>query len=141
MKYLLDTCAISEPVKKQPNIGFIAWLNKQHERNLYLSVLTLGELRKGVSKLKETEPRKKRLNKWIEEDLKNRFEDRLVDIDTAVATRWGQILGEGEKKGRIIPVIDALIAATAMVYDLVVVTRNHKDLEGYGLEIENPWLS
>lgn len=139
MKYLLDTCAISEPIRKKPDPGLMAWLKRQHESNLFLSVLTLGELHKGVNKLNNDIPKKSVLYQWISQDLYNRFEGRIIDFDSDSAATWGQLLGENEKKGRIIPVVDAMIAATALVYDLIIVTRNDKDIKYCNVAVENPW--
>lgn len=138
MKYLLDTCLISELVKKRPNSGVIRWLEKVDEGRLYLSSLTIGELQRGISKLPDN-PRKEQLQAWVSNDLASRFEGRILDIDVEVAKAWGILQGTGEQKGVLLPVIDSLIAATAMVHKLTVVTRNTKDMERCHVKVLNPW--
>lgn len=138
MKYLLDTCTLSEFVKKVPNPHLISWLNDQDETHLYLSIITIGELHKGIHKLHDIN-KQKRLQSWIDSNLLTRFEDRILGIDTDIATIWGEILGKAEKKGETLPSIDALIAATAIFYNLIIVTRNTKDLDRCGAMTLNPY--
>lgn len=140
MKYLLDTCAISEPLKAKPNEKFMRWLKQQEEDSLYLSVLTVGELHKGIYKLKNDNRRKQILSRWINDDLIHRFDRRILLIDQDIVKVCGKILGESERTGRKIPVVDGLIAATALVHDLIVVTRNSKDLDKTSVPVENPWI-
>lgn len=138
MKYLLDTCLISELVKEKPDLGVLEWIEQQDEQALFLSVLTLGELQKGVSKLPDGR-KKTQLLHWLDDDLQTRFTGRMLDIDTSVATLWGKMQGEAEQRGRRMPVIDSLLAATAHANKLAVVTRNGADMAGSGVEIINPW--
>lgn len=138
MKYLLDTCLISELVKEKPDLGVLEWIEQQDEQALFLSVLTLGELQKGVSKLPDGR-KKTQLLHWLDEDLQTRFTGRMLDIDTGVATLWGRMQGEAEQRGRRMPVIDSLLAATAQANKLAVVTRNGADMAGSGVEVINPW--
>lgn len=138
MKYLLDTCLLSELVKKKPNSGVVSWLEKADESKLYLSSLTIGELQRGISKLPDN-TRKETLQAWVNNDLASRFEGRIIGIDTEVAKAWGVMQGTGEQKGVVLPAIDSLIAATAMVHKLTVVTRNIKDLERCHVKVFNPW--
>lgn len=138
MKYLLDTCLISELVKKEPNSAVVSWLDEQEEQNLFLSVLTLGELQKGISKL-PAGARKEELQSWAEHDLVERFTGRIIDVDLVAALFWGKLQGESEKKGERLPVMDSLIAATAAVHGLIVVTRNIKDIERCRAKVFNPW--
>ncbi|MDD2365710.1 MAG: type II toxin-antitoxin system VapC family toxin [Desulfuromonadaceae bacterium] len=138
MKYLLDTCLISELVKKMPNSAVISWLNEQDEQNLYLTVLTIGELQKGISKLPDSN-RKDELQSWVEHDLTLRFTGRIIDINMEVVLIWGKMQGESENDGRTLPVMDSLIAATAIAHGMVVVTRNVKDIERCQVRICNPW--
>ena len=138
MKYLLDTCLISELVKKSPNASVLGWLDKQDEDQLYLSALTVGELQKGISKLADAR-KKEELQIWLSSDLVSRFERRILNIDTEVAVRWGELIGEAERRGKRLPVIDSLIAATAAVHNLTVVTRNTGDLEKCAVRVLNPW--
>ena len=138
MKYLLDTCVISEMVRPQPNPQAINWLRQQSELDLYVSVLTFGEIDKGVEKAVDPE-RKKKLLLWLETDLRQRFGNRVVAIDLAVATMWGRVQGVCEKKGQGMPAIDSLIAVSALVNNCTVVTRNTGDMVHSGAALLNPW--
>lgn len=138
MKYLLDTCIISELVKTKPNKKVVAWIKSCHEESFCLSALTIGEIQKGITKLRDSK-RKKHLQSWIDSELKNRFSGRILNVNTEVAKKWGEIQGHAEKEGRILPAIDALIAATGICYGLIVVTRNTSDMENSGVSLFNPW--
>jgi toxin FitB len=138
MSFLLDTCVVSELVRKVPHDEVLDWLSRQDEEALYLSVLTLGEIEKGVSKLRAS-TRRDRLRMWLTRDLAARFAGRLLPIDAHVATRWGMMSGEAEKRGIALPVIDSLIAATAFEHGFSVVTRNVADFERCGVSCVNPW--
>ena len=138
MKFLLDTCVISELTKKKPNPKVIQWIKKKHEVDFYLSVLTLGEIQKGITKLFESK-KKKDLQEWLENDLPQRFERRFLTVTMDVAKKWGEIEGETEQKGEKMPAIDSLIAATGIVNNLTVVTRNTEDMKRSGVNLLNPW--
>jgi toxin FitB len=138
MKYLLDTCIISELVKPKPDKRVVGWLLEQNELDLYLSVLTFGELHRGIERLPGSK-KKDSLHAWVEKDLKERFLKRILDINIVIARVWGRIQGIAEKKGRTMPVIDSLIAATGLVYGLTVVTRNTTDMQQSGVGLFNPW--
>lgn len=138
MSYLIDTCCISELVKRKPNPNVVKWFTDQDELSMYLSVITFGELRKGIEKLPDSK-KKKELNRWIKEDLKQRFKNRVLSINMEEVNKWGLILAVAEKNGKPLPAIDSLIAATALVHDLSVVTRNTQDMEGSEVEVINPW--
>lgn len=138
MTYLLDTCVVSEFAKPRPTTRVVDWLGAQEEIGLYLSVITLGELQKGVSKLGDGRKRS-RLTRWIQEDLSARFSGRILDIDRPTCERWGQIAAACESDGRPLPVLDGLIAATAMEHDLTLVTRNTRDVEASGVSVVDPW--
>lgn len=138
MSFLLDTCVLSELVKKDPEAPLVEWVESQPEERLYLSVLTLGELQKGVARLGGSK-RKHRLQQWLDEDLRQRFKGRLVGVTENVALLWGRLQGRAERRGRKLPVIDALIAATAQSLDAAVVTRNVDDFESTGVKIVDPW--
>ena len=135
---LLDTCVLFELARPRPDAGVIAWLEAAGEASLYLSVVSLGELEKGIARLPAS-ARRRRIEQWVRQDLAARFEGRLLDVDRAVAERWGAISGESEARGAPLPVIDALIAATALTHGLDVVTRNTSDLERCGARCVNPW--
>lgn len=138
MKYLLDTCIISELIKEEPDTKVVNWISGIPETSLFLSVLTLGEIHKGIEKLPESK-RKDRLHKWVNSDLRERFKNRILDLDLNAATKWGQIQGQAEIIGRPMPLMDGLITAIAISNDLIVVTRNVKDMEQSGATIVNPW--
>ena len=138
MKYLLDTCVILELVRSQPAPVVVEWFRQQSEYDLYLSVLTFGEIEKGIEKAASLD-QKKKLALWVEHDLKQRFENRIIPIDLAVATEWGRVQGSCEKKGQPMPAIDGLIAVSALVYQCIVVTRNTEDMCQSGVGLLNPW--
>lgn len=135
MRYLIDTCVLSELRKKIPNQGVIDWFAARSVSTLYLSVLSLGELRKGITALEEVKRRETLLN-WLESDLPLFFSGRILSIDTDVANRWGDLLAVAK---RPMPAIDSLIVATASLHGMSVVTRNQRDFEGFGIEVINPW--
>ena len=134
--FLLDTNVISELVKAKPEPKVTAWIENIDESLLYLSVLTLGEIRKGITFLRDG-ARRVSLEVWLDRDLALRFSDRIISIDLDVADRWGRIAGNARKKP--LPVIDGLLAATALHYDLTLVTRNIADIAGSGVAVFNPW--
>ncbi len=138
MSYLLDTCVISEVVKKKPEPAVVEWIRQQHEETLYLSVLSLGEIQKGVVKIREPE-RRARLQEWLDKDLLQRFANRILAVSPEVALTWGKLQGQAEKNGRPLPVIDGLLAAAALCSGAVVVTRNEEDFAPTGVSILNPW--
>jgi predicted nucleic acid-binding protein len=138
VSFLLDTSVISELVKKSPHAPVLKWIGGQDESSLYLSVVTIGELEKGIARLMAS-TRKSRLQSWVRRDLVERFGARLLPIDVRAAARWGALTGESEKRGQPLPVIDSLIAATALVHGLAVVTRNVSDFERCGVACMNPW--
>lgn len=138
MKYLLDTCLISEAFKNKPNQHVLDWLGSRDEQNLYLSVLTLGEIEKGINKNKDP-VRQKKLRHWLEQDLQERFRHRILPVDLKVALKWGAIQAKAEQAGASIPAIDGLIAATGLVYGCTVVTRNVDDMRQSQAELLNPW--
>jgi toxin FitB len=138
VKYLLDTCLVSELVKKEPNPAVVGWLDEQDEHKLFLSVLNLGELQKGISKLPDG-TKKNELQAWVALDLVERFTGRILEIDLETALCWGRLQGEGEQAGEKLPVMDSLIAATAAAHGLIVVTRNVRDIERCGVRVCNPW--
>lgn len=133
--WLVDTNVISELRRRDPDANVRAWFGQRPATELYLSVLTLGEIRKGVEALTDS-GRRTVLNQWLERELPVFFADRLLPIDAAVAHQWGQLLA---KAGRSLPAIDSLLAATALHHNLVLVTRNLKDVAGLPVKVLNPW--
>lgn len=138
MSYLIDTCCISELAKPNPDDKVVQWFSDHNELDLYLSVITFGELRKGIEKLPSSK-RKRKLNHWINEDLLHRFKNRALDISLTEVNQWGKVLAKAEKMGTPLPAVDALIAATALAHNFAVVTRNTKDMKASGVELINPW--
>ena len=140
MTYLLDTCLISELVAKQPNPQVVNWLDAQTPETLYLSVITMGEIAKGISKLAVAQ-RKDSLQVWLTQALPTRFAGRILSIEIATMLLWGELIGRLEQQGRSLPVMDSLITAIALQNSLHLVTRNENDFAGTGIEIVNPWFS
>jgi len=135
MSYLLDTNIISETVRRLPNKKVITWLENIPSDALYVSVLTFGEIRKGVDSLADGKRREK-LRLWLEHELPAWFEGRVLPVDLAVAERWGRLLAE---VGRSVPTTDSLLAATALHHELRLVTRNAGDFDYPGLEVIDPF--
>lgn len=138
MRFLLDTCVISELVAKQPDPDVIQWIDSIGEEKIYLSVITIGEIKKGIEKLPDSR-RKNALDEWLEGDLLTRFKDKILPIDTEVMLMWGELTADLERQGRKMPAIDSLIAAIALHGKLNLVTRNEDDFRHAGVPITNPW--
>jgi toxin FitB len=136
--FLLDTNIPSELMRPMPEPRVEAWLEAADDERLYFSVVSLGEIVKGVSLLASGRKRKE-LERWLEITLRPWFGTRILPFDEAVARRWGALSAQSERKGRKLKVADAMIAATALVHDLTVVTRNVKDFAGQGVAVFNPW--
>ena len=137
MNYLLDTCLLSEFMKPQENRGVINWFKAQDDETLYISVLAIGEIRKGIGKLAATK-RSDELRTWLD-SVVFRFDSRVLAFDISMANCWGDLKADLESKGRPMPVIDSLIAATALDRDLTLVTRNDSDFTDTGVKLLNPW--
>jgi len=137
--FLLDTNVISELVKPKPDDKVLRWVGEADESILFLSVLTLGEIRNGVQRLRAGR-RRGRLESWLQVDLPLRFQDRILPIDAAIADRWGTLSAIAAAKGKVVPVVDGLLAATALHHNLTLVTRNSSDVSGTGVPTVNPWL-
>ena len=136
--FLLDTNCISELVRSQPEPRVLDWMEAADESLLYLSVLTLGEIRKGVAGLAQSK-RRTRLETWLELELHARFSGRILPIDTAVADRWGLLAAEAKRKGKSLSAIDGLLAATALHHNLTIVSRNVSDFSTAQAPVLNPW--
>jgi predicted nucleic acid-binding protein len=136
--FLLDTNCISELVRVEPDRRVMEWMDAADESLLYLSVLTLGEIRKGLASLAQGK-RRTRLETWLELELRARFARRILPIDAPVADRWGLLAAQARVKGTTLPVIDGLLAATALHYNLTVVSRNAADFASTQTPVLNPW--
>ena len=135
--WLVDTNVISELRRRDPDANVRAWFAQRPATELYLSVLTLGEIRKRVEALADS-GRRTELHQWLERELPVFFAERVLSIDAGVAHQWGQLLAEA---GRSLPAIDSLLAATALHHNLVLVTRNLKDVAGLPVQVLNPWAA
>ena len=138
MNYVLDTCVISELVKKKPEPAVVEWVRQQQEDTLYLGALSLGEVQKGIVKVADLQ-RRADLQKWLDKDLVERFAGRILDVSSDAALTWGRLQGEAEKRGRRLAVIDGLLAAVALCFGAAVVTRNVEHFEPSGVSLVNPW--
>jgi len=138
MKALLDTCVISELVSKKPNPKVVEFVDSLDAEDVFLSVITVGEIVKGIEKLPSSK-RRSELQAWFNDDLLVRFEGNVVALDIDIMAEWGRITARLESKGKTMPVIDSLIAATVLDRKMTLVTRNVSDFEGTDAEILNPW--
>jgi toxin FitB len=136
--FLLDTNIISELVKPRPEPNVTAWIEGTDESLLYLSVLTLGEIRRGIAALPQSR-RRAALEAWLDKDLRARFESRILVIDHEVADRWGLLSAAARNSGIALPVIDGLLAATALEHNLTLVTRDTGQIPTMGVAVFNPW--
>ncbi len=137
MNYLLDTCVISELVRPIPNEHVIKWLNQTPDERLFLSVITIGEIRKGITKLPGSK-KKNQLTNWLNTLLED-YESRIFPINLAVAENWGNIQAHAETKGTPPASVDSLIAGVALTHNLIIVTRNESDFIASNATILNPW--
>jgi toxin FitB len=138
VSFLLDTNVVSEWVKPRPEPRVVAWLAAVDEDRTFISVVTLGELRHGVERLPSGR-RRDRLDEWLREDLPQRFENRVLPIDAAVADVWGRMVARRAKSGQTITAMDAFVAATAEVHSLTIVTRYRSDFTPSATVVFDPW--
>jgi predicted nucleic acid-binding protein len=138
VRYLLDTNVISEWTRPRPDPAVVAWLETATEDALYLSILAFAEIRLGIELLPHGQKRR-RISAWLDDDLAARFEGRIIDIDRATAEAWAAIVARGRARGATPPILDAFMAATALVHQLTLVTRNERDMVGLDVPILNPW--
>ena len=138
MKFLIDTMVVSEPARPSPDASVISWLNAQVPLDLAVSVLTFGEIARGVERMTDGR-RKEDLKKWLDSVLRAHFGDRVLPVDEEVALAWGVLTAGSERRGRTLPVVDGLLLATAKVHGLTVVTRNEHDFDGHGVPVYNPY--
>ena len=138
MKYLLDTCVISELVARNPLGKVVKWLDGLDPEHVYLSVVTIGEIRKGIQKLPDSQ-RKATLQEWLAYDLLDRFQGRILSIDTEVMLTWGRLVGNLESQGKKMAAMDSLIAAIVLHGGLTLATRNEEDFKHAEIPLVNPW--
>ena len=138
MKYLLDTCVVSETRRRKPDASLTNWLAERQAADLFISVVTLGELRKGARASKDI-LRRRGLETWIDEVVVPGFSGRILGFDMDEADRWGRLMGDGIAKGVTPSVTDSMIAATALSHGMAVVTRNVSDFQFEGLQVINPF--
>ena len=136
--FLLDTCVVSELLKPEPNDQVVRWVQSQDEKRLYLSVITPGEIAKGVA-MHPDPSRREKLDAWLQNELLPRFSGRILGVTLPISLRWGHLQGKAAAGGRPIPVVDALIGATALEARARVATRNVGDFEPMGVAVVNPW--
>lgn len=135
---LLDTNAVSEFMRPTPDQNVLTWLRHAHEEELSISVLTLGEIRKGVEKLAYGR-RRFQLESWLENDLRTRFSERTLPVNAAISDRWGLLDAQSRRNGRPLSTVDGLLAATALEHNLTLVTRNTRDFESVPVSVVSPW--
>jgi len=140
LSFLLDTNVVSEWVKERPNEGVVSWLAHADEDRIFISVVTLAELRYGIARMPARQ-RRRRLDDWLRDELLLRFEGRVLSVDPLVADAWGRIRAQSESVGRPLGVMDTFIAATANRHDMTLVTRNVSDFESSVASIVNPWAA
>ena len=136
--FLVDTNVISEVLRREPNPRVLSWSKTQEKAQLFLSVIALGELRKGLTILPSS-ARRARLERAIAERLTGWFDDRILPVTASIGERWGVLDGQRQLAGRPLAAADGLLAATALEHDLVLVTRNVRDFEALGVQLLNPW--
>ena len=136
--FLLDTNVISELVKPRPEANVTTWIEATDESLLYLSVLTLGEIQRGIASLPQSR-RRANLEAWLNKELRARFEGRILIVDQEVADRWGLLTATARNNGIVLPVIDGLLAATALEHNLTLVTRDTGHIPSMGVAVFNPW--
>lgn len=138
MRFLIDTNVVSELLRTAPSDRVMAWLNAQPPLDVAMSVLTIGEIERGMALLPAGR-RRTALERWIGQDVPQQFQGRLLAVDEAVAREWGRLSARSSTSGRTLPVIDGLLLATAAVHGLTFVTRNESDCAARGIPVLNPW--
>jgi toxin FitB len=138
MNYLLDTCVLSEFTRHQPDEKVIRWVDSITENRLFLSVISIGEIQHGIERLPDSH-RKTELLVWLNNGLIQRFDRRLLPLETQTMLVWGALIARMERSGKPMPVMDSLITATAIQNNLIIVTRNVADFTDCGVQLINPW--
>jgi tRNA(fMet)-specific endonuclease VapC len=139
MNYLLDTCVISEYTRREPNLNIIRWVDQLDESSLFLSAITIGEIKRGIDLLPADSKRKQALTLWLNNGLLERFTGRIYPITVEVMLRWGTLYADLETSGQTISTMDSLISATALHHQAIIVTRNEDHFRPAGVQIVNPW--
>jgi len=138
VKLLLDTNVLSEVTKPRPEALVLEWLDGLDEDRAFISVVSIAEIRRGVT-LMDNGRKRDALAEWLAEDLPRRFESRVIGVDEPVALAWGDLMGFAKRSGRGMSSMDGLIAATAIAHGLTLATRNIKDFDGFGITLLDPW--
>jgi predicted nucleic acid-binding protein len=139
MNYLLDTCVISEYTRREPSLKVIHWVDDLDESNLFLSVITIGEIKKGIERLPAGSNRKQDLALWLNNGLLERFSGRIYPLTVEILLRWGTLYAGVEASGQTVSTLDSLIAAIALFHHAILVTRNEDHFRPTRVEIVNPW--
>jgi toxin FitB len=138
VRILLDTNVLSEVTKPRPAEGVLNWLHRLDEDRTFISIVSIAEIRRGVA-LMDNGRKRDALDEWLKHDLPQRFDDRTIPVEGAVAFAWGDLMAFAKRSGRGLASMDGLIAATAIAHDLALATRNTRDFEGFGIDIIDPW--
>ena len=136
--YLVDTNIPSELTRERPDARVAAFLANAGQSSVFLSVLTIGEICKGIAELPASQKRTG-LQNWLDTEVRSWFAGRILPVTEAIAERWGHLAAAAKQKGMTLAVVDGVIAATALHHDLTIVTRNVKDFAGLGADVFNPW--
>ncbi|WP_114217214.1 type II toxin-antitoxin system VapC family toxin [Ochrobactrum sp. 3-3] len=139
MRLLLDTNVLSEVTTPSPDTHVLGWLDRLDEDRTFISVVSIAEIRRGVALMDEGR-RRNSLTEWLARGLPQRFEQRVLPVDEAVALAWGDLMGLAKRRGRGLSSMDGLIGATAIAQSLTLATRNIKDFDGFGIDLYNPWM-
>ncbi|MBR5550127.1 MAG: type II toxin-antitoxin system VapC family toxin [Kiritimatiellae bacterium] len=140
MRYLVDTCVLSELRKKKPNPAAVSWLQRHFDGNdFFISAITIAEILHGIRKLNPEDPRRKPLTEWLESDIIEKYGDSILPFDMDAAKKWGEIMAEADSAGHPRPPLDAQIVAIALAHNLVIVTRNVSDMSFAGVKVVNPF--
>lgn len=139
MRLLLDTNVLSEVTKPRPVEGVLNWLHGLDEDRTFISIVSIAEIRRGVA-LMDNGRNRDALGEWLTHDLPQRFDNRIISVEGAVALAWGDLMALAKRSGRGLSSMDSLIAATAIAHDLTLATSNTKDFEGFGIDIVDPWV-
>lgn len=140
MRYLVDTCVLSELRRKRPAPSVVAWMKRHFANNdFFVSSITIAEIERGIHRLERGDPKRDLLISWLENEILEQFGDSIISFDLAVAKKWGEIMADADAAGRTRPPLDAQIVATALVHNLVIVTRNVADMNFANVKIANPF--